>query len=896
MFYLENENLVMRRNIYFSYSFLLLLIFSLTAFPGNISAQNVIFTGIVKDGSTGKPLKDAHVFIANSTFQSFTDSLGGFSIANISDGRWEISAKKEGFEMQHESILVKKNGNSTLEILLKPLPEQKINRLNLSDKKREKLIEEFLTSFYSGSQFKDQIRFLNPEALIFSEMENSKSTLVNSEDYLIFVNDQTGFLYTLYLLKPFEIGQPILKENISLTFLDLINEVPELISERTSIREKILSISPEFYLRQMLTGELNSSSGESSAEVSFGKFPGEYLLKFNHPLQIDGKGSLSYSGEDLALRAEGSPVFEEKLILGGNFEKIHPFDKLPLNFNSEKILKLANVEKNAQVMQEKVFLQTDRKHYLRGETLFFKANMIYSNPLLADELSKVLHVEILDITGYQEYHQVFPIISGKSMGSIFLPIGLNQKNYILRAYTSWSLNYGDESSFYLPIQVHDPSIKPAVSMPAPISSGVSIFSDKQTYSAGEDVNLNIMVRDKNGKPVSADLSISVLDLNQAVPMESRISMDEEFQLPPVAPNADLKDFTYPLETRYTAIGEIKDENNKPLEGDVTALINSMENIEKFKVSKDGTFTIPNLTFDDEFEIAIQAKNKDALPIRNIDLEIQDFPTERDLSQFQFPEMTSTQTAPLTAKEIQENMQQGEILLDEFVINEEKADPVGPMVYGEPDNSVDPATLPLNGSTSQFIYLLAGQVAGMNVSGTPPSISFRNGGEPLIMIDGVPINPPSGPMIGGGSASGRTATDIIAGINVFAIKRVEVIKRTVSMLGEGGRNGIISFIMKSGAELEEANEAMSNSFKPFKLSGFPKLKKFETVIEAQAQEPLLRGLKPTLYWNPEIITSEDVLSQKVTFKSSLSGGPMWVEIKGITADGQPVEGKFVINQQ
>lgn len=164
----------MRRNIYFSYSFLLLLIFSLTVFPGNISAQNVIFTGIVKDGTTGKPLKDAHVFIANSTFQSFTDSLGGFSIANISDGRWEISAKKEGFEMQHESILVKKNGNSTLEILLKPLPEQKINTLNLSDKKREKLIEEFLASFYSGSQFKDQIRFLNPEALIFSEMENSK--------------------------------------------------------------------------------------------------------------------------------------------------------------------------------------------------------------------------------------------------------------------------------------------------------------------------------------------------------------------------------------------------------------------------------------------------------------------------------------------------------------------------------------------------------------------------------------------------------------------------------------------------------------------------------------------------------------------------------------------------
>jgi hypothetical protein len=246
-------------------------------------------------------------------------------------------------------------------------------------------------------------------------------------------------------------------------------------------------------------------------------------------------------------------------------------------------------------------------------------------------------------------------------------------------------------------------------------------------------------------------------------------------------------------------------------------------------------------------------------------------------------------------EIQANMAQGEILLDEFVLDEEKTDPVGPMIYGNPDISVKPEDLPLNGSTSQFIYLLSGQVAGMSVTGNPPSIRFRNGGEPLVMIDGVPINPPSGSLLGG-SPSGRTATEVIEGINVFAIERVEVIKRTVSMLGEGGRNGIISIFMKSGAALRKANEAMMNSFTPFKLSGFPEPRKFADVLEEQKLNSLLRGLKPTLYWNPEVITNTEELSQNVQFKSSKTGGPMWVEIKGISAEGQPIEGRFVINQQ
>ncbi|MEN2281791.1 carboxypeptidase regulatory-like domain-containing protein [Algoriphagus sp. SE2] len=884
----------MSRNPYFFFFAFLLIITFIFSLSNSARTQSLNFTGSVKDELSGAGLKDIHLFVPNTTFQTFTDSLGRFSFPSIPPGRWELVIIGNGFETIQETIELVKNKSNNQDFILSLKQSIFPLGLNLSEKKREKLVLEFSESFLAESRSANNIRLLNPQALIFSEKDNSKQIQVDAQEYLIFVNDQTGFLFTLYLLEPYLIETPVSKDKIHLAFLDLINDNPELFADRTAERERIFINSPEFILRQMLSGEITSTNLSKPINVAFSTFPGEFVLSFPRPYSVEGKGKISYTGDELVLRSEGSVVFEDQLILDGGYSETHPLDQLPSNLNAEKVLRLANIEKSAQVLQEKVFFQTDRRHYLKGETLFFKANMIYANPLLSPELSKVLHIEILNTTGYQEYHQVFQIKAGKAMGSIYLPVDLNQENYFIKAYTTWSLNYGNPT--FLPIQIHDPSLKPVHALPEQKSKGVSIFSDKQNYGSDEVVNLNIMVKDANGRPIASDLAIRVLDMNEAMPIESIDSINEEFVLNPVPDTTDYKNFKYPLENRFSLEGEIKNQENKPIDGDVTALINGLENIEKYKVEKDGIFGIPNLSFEGDFEIAIQAKSKDGLPVRNISLKIQDYQSSETIPSFEFPKLSDTKVAPLTAMEIQENMEQGEILLDEFVVDEEKSDPVGPMIYGSPDVSVKPEDLPLNGSTSQFIYLLSGQVAGMSVTGNPPSIRFRNGGEPLVMIDGVPINPPSGSMLGGGSTSSRTATEVIAGINVFAIERVEIIKRTVSMLGEGGRNGIISIFMKSGADLEKANQAMMNNFTPFKLSGFPASRKFTDVIGEQKLNPLLRGLKPTLYWNPEVITNTEELSQKIQFKSSISGGPMWVEIKGISADGQPLEGRFVINQE
>ena len=84
-----------------------------------------------------------------------------------------------------------------------------------------------------------------------------------------------------------------------------------------------------------------------------------------------------------------------------------------------------------------------------------------------------------------------------------------------------------------------------------------------------------------------------------------------------------------------------------------------------------------------------------------------------------------------------------------MVEEKKENSIGSMIYGEPDKVVMTEGMNLVGTTLQFIYSLSAQVAGMRIVGTPPNVrvSFR-GGEPLVLINGVPANGSSGTTLGG----------------------------------------------------------------------------------------------------------------------------------------------------
>lgn len=367
-------------------------------------------------------------------------------------------------------------------------------------------------------------------------------------------------------------------------------------------------------------------------------------------------------------------------------------------------------------------------------------------------------------------------------------------------------------------------------------------------------------------------------------------MAESFQ--PKAAKIPIEEFSKHPETGFTLKGQLLDNGGQAVSGSLKAFINGYTDVRTLATDKTGGFELPSSNFDGQFEIAVQATDRDARPVRNVSLEINNYPAERLPEFSEFPAVVPRGIQPSPDIQPLRDLEFGEILMEEAVIEDKREATIGPMIYGRPDKVVNTEDIFLNGTPIQFLYALAAQVPGMTVYGTPPAIRFR-GGEPLVLINGAPVNSPSGGTFGG-TGGGQTAYDVISNLDVFSIERVEVIRRLVPQYGDQGRNGLISIILKSGLDRAKAMEANMNNYTIFNLEGYSENQPFAELEKSRAEFPFLAEHKPTLYWNPYLITEESRMSQQVEFSLNENSGPIWVDIKGITEQGEPIYGCFLIN--
>jgi hypothetical protein len=864
--------------------FLLIVFFPLSF----VFAQSGQIEGKIVDDFTGLPLQDVHVFIHNTTYQTFSDSTGKFLLNNIQDGQWEIQVRGNGYNTQSQTISAL--SGKTLEVVFSLEPDLQSNPLfsDFSKGKLKKYKSAVEKKFLADHPSSWQVELLNSDQLIF-EKRADKKIQVTSQGPLYFSNRETGYLVTIYF-SPFLLGdeQPELQ---AYSYFELPEG--ERIEERRSNRLRIHQQSPTYFLSQLMIGEIGDFRSCPNPEVSFSDQEGEYFLRFDTPLEIetaDGRrGRMYYEGEKLQVKLNGAPTDWSKLQWRGELFEDNPIYAVPQNFNADRVFALANLEKNAQTMQERIYLHTDRRHYWPGEQILFKAYLSYTNPVLAQDLSKVLHIELIDTTGYVWSHQVFRITDGISAGQLALPDLSETGNFFLRAYTTWSLNY-EQAEHILPIQILDHFSKPEASSDEFKVKNVRVFTDKQKYEGQEKVTLNVMITSDDGEPINSNFSIAVLDLKQAVYVPERGEIAE--QLSEKSLRGEMEDFKYPLEKKgFELEGLLQDNEGNPIQGSIQAFVNGYEDERKIKSEKDGSFAFSSLDFEEDFEINLKATSVKNQPIRTIKLDLKSYPSEGLDLEMVFPK--KVERGKLSDKNIQpvKPIEAGEILLETAEVKGKKDKPFGTMIYGIPDNVVESEELNLVGSTVQFIYALMAKVPGMTVMGSPPNMSVRfRGGEPLILINGTPANGLSGGTISGGAS--RSFYNVLEGINVFAIDRVEVIRRLVPQYGDQGRNGLISIFLKTGAELA----ATQNNFNLFKLEGFQRYMNFSKAQETREKFPFLEIFKPTLFWSPSLISTKNTLSIPVEFQLNELAGPLLVEIRGLTDLGEPIYGTFVLNDK
>ena len=102
-------------------------------------------------------------------------------------------------------------------------------------------------------------------------------------------------------------------------------------------------------------------------------------------------------------------------------------------------------------LQEKIYLQTDKPYYYVGEVVWFSGYIQHRSQGLADTLSSLVYVELINTK--QEIIQTLLLKadSGQVEGNFKIPSSMTIGIFALRAYTNWMRNYGSSSFFYKPI-------------------------------------------------------------------------------------------------------------------------------------------------------------------------------------------------------------------------------------------------------------------------------------------------------------------------------------------------------------------------------------------------------------------------------------------------------------
>ncbi len=462
----------------------------------------------------------------------------------------------------------------------------------------------------------------------------------------------------------------------------------------------------------------------------------------------------------------------------------------------------------------------------------------------------------------------------------------------MRAYTNWNRNYGPNHYFTKSLRILTPfqRVLDNEAIVSPSLDRVKILADKTQYGPREKVTLTIQTRNERNLPVQANLSVAVLDQNQVIPVKESMPIQEALELEKIPESMGLDRFSYEIEKSLRQKGKLLDEKEKPISGQVVIFINDFEGMVEMEADRDGEFVMEEMEFYGKMDLAVQALDKKGRPASKIEL-LNPLKAPVVLpAEAYFPEVEKvSESIFLKSKEAE--FQE----LDSVLVMEKGLPKTPKALYGTPSYVVSGEKLMATGNTTDIVNSLAGNVPGMRVtvegSSGRQQIRIRSGAtsvsgsmEPIVMLNG-------NIMVSSGST---TAADNLKSINPFDVDRIEIVSRTVSMLGDLGRNGVIAVYLKNfDPDSPSAGPKKSTGFQEFTIEGYQPSTAFFQMDYAQEEDRSLKDLRQTLYWNPYLVT-DDSGNLTLSFYTNETGGPMTIQVRGLGLDGLPVSGTQTIN--
>lgn len=892
--------------------------------------------GKVTDNQTGEPLPFCNVFINNTTIATTTDFDGNYELKDLIEGEFEIGFSFIGYQAVQKPASIKPGGQLTINVALVSF-EQELSDVEIKasrDRAWERDLRKFKNYFLGNDNIAAQSEILNPWVIDFPDEKSNSNFIAVAFQPIEIKNNALGYLLT-FDLKEFAFTSQYSIISGATRFVELEAEDPKtnqlwqknrldtyLKSPANMFRAMIQNNHNQegFYLygdkpggsasqnmrSDVFSNELGKSIVEYKPEdlVSAGKKQGEYRILMKGRIEIhyekgyatvntykDAPYPISWlevKGNYVNISSNFMVLNPQDLTFSGDMDKRKVSALLPMDYKPTLADRIdVQMAKDANSLQEKVYLHTDKPYYYQGDQLLFKAYFQYANPDLKRELSKILYVELISGNRDLIIQKKFKIENGQAVGEIFLPDSLKQKEYYLRAYTSWNRNYGPESYFVkaLPVlSTYDKilSSENPQDLNLPIKS--TFVSEKENYGKREKVSLQVSLKDEDGRPVSANLSVAVRDTYYASILPESVNIENSLKLKEVPKNITTEKFTYPLEREWNVYGRFLNEKAKPAATPFTAYLNNFEGILEMESDKDGTFVMEEMDFYGPVDFAFLALDKKGKAYGTFELTPRLNPPFFVPAHIIFPKITTTNESIFEGIEEEETL-----ILEQVVVESKKEDYTKRAIYGNADHVISGDKLNKNGTISDLLNSLKNQIPGMSVT-TTLQIRIRGGAtsanlsmEPLVMIDGAVM--PSGPS--------TRAADNIAAINPNDIDRIEVVSRMSSMMGDLGRNGIIAVYLKRGGSQMPDLTGNTPGLNSLEIDGFGYGGSFVPFDYSLEEEHPEIDQRVTLYWNPYLVTDSDTGQINLEFYTNDSDSPKIVVLEGLTIDGKPVSATHII---
>ena len=823
-------------------NFSALLFLSAVFASSKLQAQTL--TGTVTDATSGEPLPFTSVYLSNTTYATDTDTAGVYTLAGIPAGRYTLAVRVVGYVPYYQTVTLQKDINTQIDVKLKPdgreLAEVKVTAKR--DKAWEKQYETFSKVFFGESQAAKLCKIINPWVI---ELEENGNTLTAKADQIIEIENRYLGYKVLYDLRSFKFNgdetfysgltsfQPLIAANASETeqwkanreraFFGSEIHLFKNLAERKAAeggyeayvdkpgadphnrstffyQDQVKKLS-QFNIDTLVAGasgryqielprrfELHSASSEG----------GKFAIYRDKPAQVSW---IETSGRPLLFNDDGLLLNPQEWLVSGYLANLRMAETLPINYLAAQ--RAPRLKRTGDDWLERPLFTTDQPYYRPGQKVSVAGRMQYNNPMYRDSLSRLVRVEVFNPEKKLVHSGRWVVQEGDFQGQISLPDTLMPGVYLLRLYTNWMRNFGEEiaSTQWLPII--GLSEKP-ITAPTATDSLLTLTVTKRDTALQwrldpHDLNL-------------ATISLSVLNESNtplAYPENTPAAPTESYDFP--------EKITYPMERGVNLSGQVTGKKEKPVADAQVLLIAPRLGLSFMSVTDAaGHFRFSDLPIQGTQEAIVKSMNAKGKSAGDIVLDSLQAPLPAPtLSPPAFPTAATLQPVAITydtdysAQTVQLNT----------VAVKGKRTPPPPRTYRQPDYTVQGKDLQA-AVGSNFLVSLQGRVPGLEIreardadgfiklvifirGGSSAGFSSSNKNTPLFLVDGVPFE------------------DInqIASISPSSVERVEVLTRAEPMLGMRGYGGVISIFTKQGARTENTLEEMEPGAEKITLQGY-----------------------------------------------------------------------------